>query len=313
VVTATNVATATKVEVTTITAQGANKARGILQTDIASPESTPSPFVLSTSHDCQSITRGDREAVEQNPITVFFEPSSGLARRQAITTTDIVYTTVYVTTTISTLLVIDSTDYVTSTATEQVTTTLALNAQTTVHVTSTYTVSSTSSTDAATSSTASASTGAGRAISSHDNSTDGGGGGLGGGAVAGIAVGAAAGALIVAGIVAFCMYKHRKKRRAEALAAGPVQRDSGMFSPASDTHHSDKMAPAAAYDPRSSHMAYQHDYHAVPGVTDQQVYHEADGRMVGWQQMHEMQHPPAELAANQRYGMDNTELPRDRR
>jgi hypothetical protein len=34
--------------------------------------------------------------------------------------------------------------------------------------------------------------------------------------------------------------------------------------------------------------------------------------MVGGQQMHEMQHPPAELAANQGYGVDNTELRHDR-
>ncbi len=312
IVTATNVATATEVEVTTITARDAKRARGVLVTDVACPESSPTPVALST-------TQGDLGDINQNPITAFVKPSHGLTRRQAITTTVIVNVTVSETITISTTSLIDSTAYVTSTSTEEVTTTSALNAQTTIYVTSTYTTTSSSSRDVTTSSdsttassssptsSSTSSSGAGGAGLSQDTGTggEGGGGGLGGGAVAGIAVGAAAGALIVAGIIAFAWYRRRNQKKADALGATPAQRDSHLIPLQSDAGYSDKMAPAAAYDPRSRPISYQHDY-------EHPMYHEADGRMVGWEQMHEMEHPPAELAAYQRYGMEPNELPHDR-
>lgn len=292
VVTESNVATATEVQVTTITSHPANEARHLLTTDVANPQSAPYPVPSSTYHGDVSSFRNDPE---KNPITTYFEPSRDLRRRQAITSTDIVVETITLTITVSVTSVIDSTIFTTTTTIDDITTTSALNAQTTVQVTSTYTFSDTPR--ASTSTSSSNPTGA-STLPQDSSNGDGGRSGLGGGAVAGIAIGTAAGALIIAGLIAFFLYRRRQKTRPEAYMPATPGQGAYPFSPIPDQYQ-DKMAPAAAYDPRSRPVSLPYDYDPVPNGAVPQIYHEVDGRMLeSMPQIHELPHPPVELAAH---------------
>ena len=318
-VTATDVATATVVTVVTVSISGANKARRLVSTDIAIPPSRFSPIASSTSRPVPHNTQCDYEEIDLNAITAYSALNRGLARRQAITSTDVVYTTVYVTTTVELTSVIASTIYSTSTLVEEVTTTSALNAQTTVQVTSTFTASDSPSTTSAPVAQTTVQVTSTFTVGS-SSLTGGNSSGLSGGDVAGIAVGAVAGALIIAAILGLCIYRNCKKSTEEAAtvrapATTPVQSDPSLSStvlPPSEQRYSDKMGPTTPYHPRSTTLPYQYDYYPVPAAADQQrqqQYHEADGRMLGgWRQMYENEHTPAELAAYQRFGMDAGEL-----
>ena len=287
-------------------------ARRLLMDGMASPRLTASHITASTdSVNPNTIPDDKQKRHEQSPITVFGHASHRLGRRQAETTTLIIYETVYETTTLTLTSVVVETDYTTSSTTEEVTSKSALGAQTTIHVTSTLIItmsaatvpgsssSSSSAADGIGSTQDSGNSGSDGIDSTQDSGNSGSGGGLGRGSVAGIAIGAAAGTLVLAGIVAFCVYRQRKRRKSDApMGVPPLQRDSSVILPSSDGSHHDKLAPAAAYDPSSRPVSYQHQYYAIPNSNEESLHHEADGRMIGMRSMYSKQHVPVELTGH---------------
>ena len=278
VVTATDIATATEVEVTTLSFEVAGKVRRSLANDIANPQSGRSLIASSTIPMITFAARPKQGSSEKVSVIASTESVHYLARRQAETTTIILYSTDSEMPTLLVASVSDSTEYSTTTVTEVNTSTLALGAQTTVHVTSTYIVTgSSSASSSGTSSSDSAPTGT---ASSNDKSTSRW-GGLSSEAAAGIAIGAAAGALLLAGVVALYVHRHRQQKQTGASMGGPPPRcDPSLTLPGSDNNHTDKLAPSAVDDPASRPVSSLPAYDILPHGSDQQIYHEVDGRMI---------------------------------
>ncbi|OCL07682.1 hypothetical protein AOQ84DRAFT_377465 [Glonium stellatum] len=215
VVTESNVATATAVDIVTVGGRTANKARRWFSSNTANPPSGPSSVASLTSTAASlSTTKNIPKERQQyaisphttsNPLfarSIFPKLSNFfLAKRQIIlihiASTQMIYNTIVVNITST----ISYTDIQTTTTTEYITTTLALDAKTTIHITSTTTLNSAS---AATST----------------NTQAGGGGGsasLSTGAQAGIGVGTAAGSLIICTVL-IIFIRRRRKREKEKVA-----------------------------------------------------------------------------------------------